>query len=100
MPDPRTQRYLGWIAFFGVFASCFGCSLYANNQVRAALVFLVLAWIILVPMFVYLLRTRRQLKRVAHERDTQRQKELDALAGAAHLLEIPDGEPRGQELER
>ena len=92
MPDPRTQRYLGWIAFFGVFASCFGCSLYANNQVRAALAFLVLAWIILVPVFVYLLRTRRQLKKVSRVQDARKQQELDALASLGRTLEAEEKE--------
>lgn len=87
MPDPRTQRYLGWIAFFGVFASCFGCSLYANNQVRAAVAFLVLAWIILVPVFAYLLRTRRHLKKVSRVQDVRKQQELDALASLGKVLE-------------
>ena len=87
MPDPRTQRYLGWIAFFGVFASCFGCSLYANNQVRAAVAFLILAWIILVPVFVYLLRTRRHLKKVSRVQDARKQQELDALASLGKALE-------------
>ena len=87
MPDPRTQRYLGWIAFFGVFASCFGCSLYANNQIQAGLAFLVLAWIVLVPVFVYLLRTRRQLKKVSRVQQAQREQELDALASLGKTLE-------------
>ena len=90
MPDPRTQRYLGWIAFFGVFASCFGCSLYANNQVRAALAFLVLAWIILVPVFVYLLRTRRQLKKVSRVQGVRKQQELDALSSLGKTLEAEE----------
>ncbi|MEO6458627.1 MAG: hypothetical protein ABIO92_10225 [Chloroflexia bacterium] len=90
MPDPKTQRYLGWIAFFGVFASCFGCSLYANNQVRAAVAFLVLAWIILTPVFVYLLRTRRQLKKVSRVQDAYKQQELDALASLGKTLETEE----------
>ena len=90
MPDPRTQRYLGWIVFFGVFASCFGCSLYANNQVRAAVAFLVLAWIILVPVFVYLLRTRRQLKKVLRVQDSRKKQELDALASLGKTLEAEE----------
>lgn len=90
MPDPRTQRYLGWIAFFGVFASCFGCSLYANNQVRAAVAFLVLAWLVLVPVFVYLLRTRRQLKKVSRGQAVRKQQELDALASLGKTLEAEE----------
>ncbi len=87
MPDSKTQRYLGWIAFFGVFASCFGCGLYANNQIQAAVAFLVLAWIVLVPVFVYLLRTRRQLKKVSRIQQIQRDQELDALASLGKTLE-------------
>ena len=94
MPDSKTQRYIGWIAFFGVFASCFGCGLYANNQVRAAIAFLILAWIVLVPVFVYLLRTRRQLKKVSRVQQAQREQELDALASLGKTLEAErDNEP-------
>ena len=90
MPDSKTQRYLGWIAFLGVFASCFGCSLYANSQVNAAVAFLVLAWIILVPVFIYLLGTRRQLKRVSRVQQAQREQELDALASLGKTLEAEE----------
>ena len=87
MPDSRTQRYLGWITFLGVFASCFGCGLYANNQVNAGVAFLVLAWIVLVPIFVYLLRTRRRLKKVSRIQQAQRDQELEALASLGKTFE-------------
>ena len=87
MPNPNTQRYIGWIATIGVLASCFGCGLLSQNQIRAALAFMVLAWIILVPTFVYLLRTRRQLKKVVRAREEKTQEQLDALAEVGRLLD-------------
>lgn|GEM_PF-3873392 len=86
MPDPKTQRYVGWIAFIGVLTSCFGCSLFATNQVTPGAVFLLAAQAILLPLFVYLLRTRRQLKRVVRQRDAGRQQQLDALANIQNVL--------------
>lgn len=86
MPNPRTQRYVGWIATLGVLTSCMGCGLLIRNEVNASIAFLILAQLILLPTFVYLLRTRRRLKRVARTRDEQKQEELDALAGVGSLL--------------
>ena len=60
MPDARTQRYIGWIAVIGVLTSCFACSLLWQNQLTAGIVFLIAAEVILAPVFVYLLRTRRR----------------------------------------
>ena len=82
MPNARTQKYLGYIGTIGVLTSCFGCGLIANNQVRAGNVFLVAAWFILVPLFGYLLSTRRRMKRVVRARTAHKQEELDALAAA------------------
>lgn len=86
MPDPNTQRYIGLVATVGVLTSCFGCALMARNEVSASLAFLILAQLILLPTFVYLLRTRRSLKRVARTREARRKEELDALAGVGGLL--------------
>ena len=83
MLSPKTQRYLGWIATIGTLTACFGCGLLSNNQVNAANAFLILAWLILVPLFVYLIVVRRQgkaeLRRVTQQREDQRQRELAAL---------------------
>ena len=82
MPSAKTQKYLGYIGTIGVLTACFGCGLAATNQMRAANVFLIAAWFILVPLFGYLISTRRQMKRVVRARSAQRQAELDALANA------------------
>ncbi len=87
MPNPKTQRYLGMIAITGVLLSCFGCGLAANNQTNAATAFLVLAWLILVPLFGYLISIRRRTKRVVRMHDVQRQQELDALANIGNVVD-------------
>ena len=100
MPDPKTQRYLGWIAFFGLFASCFGCGLYTQNQISAGTAFLVLAWVILVPVFVYLIGTRRRLKKATRAREAQRTQELDALASLGKSLEAEENKEPNTYSER
>jgi hypothetical protein len=80
LPSAKTQKYLGYIGTIGVMTACFGCGLAANNQLRASNVFLIAAWFILVPLFGYLISTRRQMKRVVRTRSARRQEELDALA--------------------
>ncbi|HYO50223.1 MAG TPA: hypothetical protein VEW94_10265 [Chloroflexia bacterium] len=87
MPNSRTQRYIGMIATIGVLLSCFGCGLAANNQINAATAFLVLAWLILVPIFGYLISVRRHTKRVVRKQDEQRKQELDALANIGSVME-------------
>ncbi|MBF6612536.1 MAG: hypothetical protein IVW55_05345 [Chloroflexi bacterium] len=90
MPTARTQRYLAWAAVLGTLFACFGCGLYASNNVRVATLFLVVAWLILVPIFIYLLAVRRRSKRVVRQtlqqQEEQRQRELDALASVPNLL--------------
>jgi phosphate/sulfate permease len=86
LPNPTTQRYIGMIATIGVLLSCFGCGLAANNQINAATAFLVLAWLILVPIFGYLISVRRRTKRVVRKQDEQRKQELDALANIGSVM--------------
>jgi hypothetical protein len=86
VPGEKTQRYLFWIGFVGVFSACFGCGLAARNEITAANAFLILAWLILVPLFGYLIRTRRYTKRIVRQREQQRQAELEALAHVDELL--------------
>ncbi len=81
MPNAKTQKYLGYIGTIGVLTACFGCGLAANNQMRASQIFLIVAWFILVPLFGYLISTRRHMKKVVRTRNAGRQEELDALAG-------------------
>src|SRR5262245_19692017 len=103
LPDPKTQRYLAWLGVVGTLVSCFGCALAFNNQMSAARAFLILAWLILVPLFVYLIilrsrasaRYQRQLRRQA----AQQQKELDALAEVENILKS-GSEPKQEEQER
>jgi hypothetical protein len=91
LPNPRTQRYIGMIAITGVLLSCFGCGLAANNQINAATAFLVLAWLILVPIFGYLISVRRRTKRVVRKQDEQRKQELDALANIGSVMGSDEG---------
>lgn len=99
MPTPKAQRLLAFLAIMGTLVSCFGCTLAFNNQMNAARVALIVAWIILVPLFVYLIVTRRRSKSLqkqelqAHEE--QLQKELEALAtipGAMRAGREPEDE--------
>jgi hypothetical protein len=82
LPSAKTQKYLGYIGAIGVLTACFGCGLAVNNQMRASTIFLIAAWFILVPLFGYLISTRRHMKRIVRVRTAQRQAELDALANA------------------
>jgi cytochrome c biogenesis protein CcdA len=79
MPDARTQRLLFIIGFVGVMMSCFGCGLAFNNQMGASQVALIIAWLILVPLFGYLISTRRRLKRVVRRKEVRQEEELTAL---------------------
>ena len=90
MPDQKTQRYLFWIGFVGVFSACFGCGLAARNEINAANAFLILAWLILVPLFGYLLRTRRYTKRIVRQREERRQAELEAQAPVDEMQADPE----------
>jgi hypothetical protein len=87
LPDAKTQRYIGWIAFIGVLTSCFACSLLWQNQLTAGIVFLIAAELILAPVFVFLLRTRRKTKKVVAQTEAEREAELDALAGVGGAIE-------------
>ncbi|HEX8600871.1 MAG TPA: hypothetical protein VF952_20415 [Chloroflexia bacterium] len=79
MPNAKTQRLLFIFGFAGVLTSCFGCGLAFNNQIGAAQVALIVAWLILVPLFGYLISTRRRLKKVARRKEVRQQEELSAL---------------------
>ncbi len=90
MPNPKTQRYIGLLATLGVLTSCFGCSLLYGNQLNAARAFLLLSWLILVPLFVYLLTTYRRNKTAYRRQLQQREKELEALGSAKDILSSDD----------
>lgn len=87
MPDPKTQRILTLVGTTGVFASCFGCSLAAANQMTASTVLLIIAWLLLVPLFGYLLRTRRRLKKRVRQQNAQQEQELEALASIGSMVD-------------
>jgi ABC-type bacteriocin/lantibiotic exporter with double-glycine peptidase domain len=87
VPDAKAQRNIALLAMGGVLASCFGCGLLWQNQIMAAVVVLILAELVLVPVFVILLRTRRRLKKVVAQQDREKQEQLDALAGVGTLTE-------------
>ncbi|HEX8229709.1 MAG TPA: hypothetical protein VF826_10405 [Chloroflexia bacterium] len=80
MPNAKTQRLLFIFGFAGVLTSCFGCGLAFNNQIGAAQVALIVAWLILVPLFGYLISTRRRLKKVVRRKEVRQQEELSALS--------------------
>jgi ABC-type bacteriocin/lantibiotic exporter with double-glycine peptidase domain len=86
MPDPKTQRIVGWVAFAGVLAACAACGLIWQNQVQAAIIAVILADIILLPTFLYLIRTRRQTKKIVHKQEEAQQEQLDALAGVGDVV--------------
>jgi Flp pilus assembly protein TadB len=100
LPDARTQRYVGWIAIIGVFTSCFACSLLWQNQLIAGIVFLIAAEVILAPVFVFLLRTRRRTKKVAAQIEAERAAELDALASVGRAMGQPREEGTQSKAER
>jgi ABC-type bacteriocin/lantibiotic exporter with double-glycine peptidase domain len=87
MPDPKTQRIIGWIAFGGVLAACASCGLIWQNQVQAAIIAAVIADIVLIPTFMYLLRTRRRTKKIVRRQEETQQEQLDALADVGALIE-------------
>ncbi len=93
MPTAKTQRLLFFIGFVGVMMSCFGCGLAFNNQIAASQVALIVAWLILVPLFGYLISTRRRLKKVVRHREVRQQEELSALGTLGHEI----GEGRSDE---
>lgn len=90
MPSAKTQRYIGWIGVIGVLASLFGCGLIAANQIGAGQAFLILAWLILVPLFGFLLSAYRRSGRVTRRREKRQEQELEALAAAGEAIETPD----------
>ncbi len=90
MPNAKAQRYLFLFGFAGVMMSCFGCGLAANNKLAAAQIALVLAWLILVPLFGYLLRTRRHLKKVVRKQTVRQEEELEALGSLSALTQQPE----------
>ena len=85
MPDPKTQRIIGWVAFAGVLTACAGCGLVWQNQVQAALIAMIIADIVLIPTFIILLRTRRRTKKIVRQQEEAQQEQLDALAGVGDL---------------
>lgn len=67
--------------------SCFGCGLLANNQFGAGQVALIVAWLILVPLFGYLISTRRRLKKVVRRQEVRQEEELAALGSLSQEVE-------------
>lgn len=105
MPSARTQRYLAWLGAVGTFVSMFGCYLGFRNDMNAARAFLLLAWLILVPLFIYLIRIRsiasRQYRDRLKREEARLQRELEALATvegvrAAGAEKNPDEETGGR----
>jgi ABC-type bacteriocin/lantibiotic exporter with double-glycine peptidase domain len=88
MPNPNTQRLIGWLIFAGVLATFLGCGLLWQNQATAAVIAMVIAEIIVVPTFVYLLATRRRLKKVVRRREEE---QLDALVSIGNLSTENEG---------
>jgi ABC-type bacteriocin/lantibiotic exporter with double-glycine peptidase domain len=86
MPNTNTQRLIGWLIFAGVLATFLGCGLLWQNQVTAAVIAMVIADLVILPTFVFLLATRRRLKKVVRHREEE---QLDALAGVGDMIEHP-----------
>lgn len=99
MLNPKTQRYLGWIGVVGTLVSCFGCTLAFRNEMNAARAFLILAWLILVPLFLYLIvlrsRASAEYKRRLRRQEAQAQRELEALATVEGVLQAGGGRAQG-----
>ncbi|HEX8218457.1 MAG TPA: hypothetical protein VF914_04490 [Chloroflexia bacterium] len=87
MPDAKTQRLLFVFGFVGVLMTCLGCGLAFNNRIGAAQVALIVAWLILVPLFGYLISTRRRLKKVVRRKEARQQEELSALGTLGQEIE-------------
>jgi hypothetical protein len=86
LPSSKAQRYLAYVAVIGTLTACFGCGLAYNNQMSASRAFLIVSWLILVPLFIYLLSTYRRTKRVSQKRTAREAEELAALAGISGRL--------------
>lgn len=87
MMEPRVQRIIGWAAFVGLFSACAAIGLISQNQVQLAIIFIVVADIILLPTFMILLRTRRKTKKIVRQREDAEQEQLDALAGVGDIVQ-------------
>jgi hypothetical protein len=82
MPNANTQRLIGWLILAGVLATLLGCGLIWQNQMTAAVIAIVIADLIILPTFFYLIATRRRLKKVVRSREEE---QLDALAGVGDI---------------
>jgi hypothetical protein len=60
----------------------------------ASRAFLVVSWLILVPLFIYLLSTYRRTKRVVQKRTAHEAEELAALAGISGRLVADEPEEK------
>ena len=101
LPTPRAQRIMFWMGITGTLMACAGCGLITSNRLdllRPAQFLLAVAWLILVPLFAYLVvvrsRASAQYKRKQKRRAEREQAELEALAGAGTLLQSQDEAPK------
>jgi hypothetical protein len=86
-----------WAGAVGTFVSLFGCGLIAFNQMTPGRAMLIVAWLILVPLFLYVLvlrsRASAEYKRRKQRREAQARRELESLASVdAMLAEGASGE--------
>ena len=92
MPDLAIRKRLLAIVVVGVVFACAGLGQVAFAQSRAdwdgARLFLLIGWLILMPVFVYLMRLRGTARRTARERALARKQALEhEIAG----LRTPEG---------
>ena len=90
-----------WMGAAGTLMACAGCGLITSNRLdllRPAQLLLAAAWLILVPLFAYLVlvrsRASAEYKRRQKKRAEREQAELEALAGTGPLLQSQEETPK------
>jgi hypothetical protein len=85
-----------WMGITGTLMACAGCGLITSNRLdllRPAQLLLAAAWLILVPLFAYLVVVRSRAsaayKRRQKKRAEREQAELDALAAVGSEFQVP-----------
>ncbi len=104
LPTNKTRRLLGVLGAVGIITFCSGCGFFINNQISLARTLLIVANVVLIPLFMYLVimrsRASAQYKRRMKKQEAQAQKELAALSAVDTLLKqgkapAPGEEPPG-----
>jgi len=100
MPDATKRKLMGSMAGVGILLACSGLTqlvlAHSLADFNGARLWLVAAWLLLMPLLVYMLRLRGQGKRAARAVAQQQRATLDAET--ADLL-TPDGIRRAGGIE-